>query len=87
MASSMQTDLSEKLSVRVPVIGAVFSRLKESLMLSVAASGLLLFLFSALVLTALGKDVLAALFGVMGINVTIIGLLGYAAYHILDRFV
>lgn len=73
--------------MRVPVLGTAIGRIKESLLLSVVAGGLGLFLFSALVLVPFGKDVLGALLAVIGFNVALIGVIGYALYHVLDRLV
>ena len=69
------------------MLGTAVARIKESLLLSVVAGGLGLFLFSALVLVPFGKDVLGAIIAVIGFNVALIGVIGYVLYHVLDRMV
>jgi len=69
----------------LPSAGKIITMLKESLLLSMTAFGLLMFLFSALVLTTMGDDVVGALLGVAGLNVAVIGLIGYVLYKTLDR--
>jgi hypothetical protein len=81
MSASTQSRLPE------PVLGTAVARIKESLLLSVVAGGLGLFLFSALVLVPFGKDVLGAIIAVIGFNVALIGVIGYVLYHVLDRMV
>jgi len=87
MLASVQSKVSDSLGVRVPVLGAAVRKIKESLLLSIMAGGLSLFLASALVLVPFGQDVVGALLAVIGFNVALISFLGYILYHVLDRVV
>ena len=85
MMSQASSRLSGGGGLSVPSVGKVITLLRESLLLSMAAFGFLMFLFSAAVLTPMGEDVVGALLGVAGLNVAFIGLFGYAVYKSLDR--
>lgn len=60
-------------------------RLRRSILLMIAASGVVLMLFSASVLSGIGWETVAGLLTISGFNITVIGLGGYLIYQTLDR--
>lgn len=60
-------------------------RIRRSVLLTIAASGVALMVLSAFVLSQFGWDTVAGLLTVSGFNVTLIGIVGYLIYQALER--